>query len=187
MRNKLQWNLSLNSYIFIQGNAFQNVLWNMATILSWPECINDERRAKIRIWSHKIHTMCASCGVYIRSMLQKIYHAVKNILYCIFTLPIVSLTTIFLATQHITDHKSFTGCSKLICHCHKHIIIPTHLDLYWGSLSSVFFYARMRLIGLYGLLQTYNLVNSVLSPLVLNMTSWLLYDKRYDRNQLFIP
>ena len=171
---------------FIQGNAFENVVWNMAAILSWPQYVDDERRAKIRIWSKKIHTMCASYGVYIVSMLQKIYHAVRNILCCIFKLTVVSLTTIYLPTQHITDHQSFTRCSKLICHCHKHIIIPTHLDLCWGSLSSVFFCARMRLIGLYGLLRTYNLVNSVLSPLVLNMTSWLLYDKRYDRNQLFI-
>ena len=30
--------LHLNLYIFIQGNAF--VVWKMAAILSWPECVN---------------------------------------------------------------------------------------------------------------------------------------------------
>ena len=40
LRNKLQWNLNQNSYIFIQENAFDNVLWKMAAILSRPQCVN---------------------------------------------------------------------------------------------------------------------------------------------------
>ena len=35
-RNKLQWNFNKNSYIFIQEYPFQNVVWKMAAILSWP-------------------------------------------------------------------------------------------------------------------------------------------------------
>ena len=31
--------IELNSYIFIQENAFGNVVWKMATILSQPECV----------------------------------------------------------------------------------------------------------------------------------------------------
>ena len=38
-RNKLQWNLNWNSYIFIQENAFKNVIWKMAAILSRPQCV----------------------------------------------------------------------------------------------------------------------------------------------------
>ena len=34
LRNKIQWNLTQNSYIFIQENAFENVVWKMADILS---------------------------------------------------------------------------------------------------------------------------------------------------------
>ena len=30
--NKLQWNLNRNEYIFIQENAFENVVWKMAAI-----------------------------------------------------------------------------------------------------------------------------------------------------------
>ena len=37
LRNKLQWNFSRNSNIFIQENVFENVVWKMAAILSWPQ------------------------------------------------------------------------------------------------------------------------------------------------------
>ena len=30
--NKLQWNLKRNSYIFIEENALENVVWKMASI-----------------------------------------------------------------------------------------------------------------------------------------------------------
>ena len=39
LRNKLQWNLNRNSYIFIQENAFENVVCEMASILSRPQCV----------------------------------------------------------------------------------------------------------------------------------------------------
>ena len=32
LRNKLQWNFNHNSYIFIDENAFENVVWKMAAI-----------------------------------------------------------------------------------------------------------------------------------------------------------
>ena len=32
LRNKLQWNFNLNSIIFIEENAFENVLWKMAAV-----------------------------------------------------------------------------------------------------------------------------------------------------------
>ena len=35
IRNKLQWNLKQNSYIFIE----ENVIWEMAAILSRPQCV----------------------------------------------------------------------------------------------------------------------------------------------------
>ena len=39
LRNKLQWNLNRNSIIFIQENAFENVVWKMAAILTRPQCV----------------------------------------------------------------------------------------------------------------------------------------------------
>ena len=37
--NKFQWNLKWNSYIFIQENAFGNVVCEMAANLSRPQCV----------------------------------------------------------------------------------------------------------------------------------------------------
>ena len=38
--NKLQWNLNQNSNIFIQENAFENFVCEMASIWSLPQCVN---------------------------------------------------------------------------------------------------------------------------------------------------
>ena len=39
MRNKLQWNFNRYSNIFIQESAFENVVCEMASILSRPQCV----------------------------------------------------------------------------------------------------------------------------------------------------
>ena len=39
LRNKLQFNFKGCLYIFIQENAFENVVWKMLTILSRPQCV----------------------------------------------------------------------------------------------------------------------------------------------------
>ena len=39
-RNIIQWNFSLQNKIFIQGNAFENVVCETMDILSPPQCIN---------------------------------------------------------------------------------------------------------------------------------------------------
>ena len=44
LRNKFQWKLKWNSYIFIQENAFENVVWKVAAILSRPQCV--------KFWTH---------------------------------------------------------------------------------------------------------------------------------------
>ena len=40
LRNKLQWNFNQNSNTFIQENALESVVWEMASISSWPQCVN---------------------------------------------------------------------------------------------------------------------------------------------------
>ena len=40
--NKLHWNLNGNLYIFIQENAFENVVREFAVILSRPQCVNSQ-------------------------------------------------------------------------------------------------------------------------------------------------
>ena len=38
-RNKLQWKFNQNSNIFIQENAFESVVCEMAAMLSWPQSV----------------------------------------------------------------------------------------------------------------------------------------------------
>ena len=49
LRNKLQWNIQRNSYIFIQENAFENVVCEMAVILSRPQCVNPSSASHMQI------------------------------------------------------------------------------------------------------------------------------------------
>ena len=42
-RNKFQWNFNRNSNIFNQGNAVENVVCEMASILSQPQSVNNNR------------------------------------------------------------------------------------------------------------------------------------------------
>ena len=45
LRNKLQWNFNRYSNIFSQENAFENVVCEMASILSRLQCLNPERHS----------------------------------------------------------------------------------------------------------------------------------------------
>ena len=40
IRKKFQWNSNRNSNLFIEENALENVVCEMASILSWPRCVN---------------------------------------------------------------------------------------------------------------------------------------------------
>ena len=42
LSNKLQWNFIRNSYILVQEGPFENIVYEMAAILSQPQCVNDE-------------------------------------------------------------------------------------------------------------------------------------------------
>ena len=41
LRNKLQWYINRNSYFFIQENALENIVCEMESILSRPQCVNN--------------------------------------------------------------------------------------------------------------------------------------------------
>ena len=55
LENKLQWNIKRNWYIFIQENAFENVVCKMAATLFWPQCVNSvevsERYLPKDVWT----------------------------------------------------------------------------------------------------------------------------------------
>ena len=51
LRNKLRWNFNRNSNIFIQENAFENVVCEMVAILSRPQCVNSSSDSSYKcIW-----------------------------------------------------------------------------------------------------------------------------------------
>ena len=55
LRNKLQWNFNRNSNIFIQENALENVVCEMASILSLPQCVNNRHSiSKAVSWPYPI-------------------------------------------------------------------------------------------------------------------------------------
>ena len=67
-RNKLQWNLNRNSYIFIQENAFEGVVCETADILSRPQCVNpvcpasivcvvcqEDNATCLGVWAYNLH------------------------------------------------------------------------------------------------------------------------------------
>ena len=66
--NKHQWNLNQNSCIFIQEDAFENVIWKMVDILYRPQCVNPQ---------------VASCFNSLRPE-QNGWHVADNILKCNF-------------------------------------------------------------------------------------------------------
>ena len=40
--NKFQWNFHQNMTIFFKENKFENVIWKMSAILSWPQCVKSK-------------------------------------------------------------------------------------------------------------------------------------------------
>ena len=64
-RNKLQWNFNRNSNIFIQENALENVVCEMASILSRPQC--DNCTWKGYVWCYDYFSLLLSkvrwCGI----------------------------------------------------------------------------------------------------------------------------
>ena len=89
IRNKLQWNLKRNSYIFIQENAFENVVWKMAAILSRPQCV-------------KLKHGPVSLTYFILSRSRWIHLHIYNIFIVFFALQGASLTISRRLTTAIT-------------------------------------------------------------------------------------
>ena len=62
IKNKLRWNLQWNSYIFIQENAFENGVCEMATVLSQPQCV--KQPGLYHAWRQTSSTTRESSGLH---------------------------------------------------------------------------------------------------------------------------
>ena len=58
IRNKFQWNFIRNSFIFIQENAFENVVCKTAAILSRPQCVKLVVVHRILHWPARPSIVC---------------------------------------------------------------------------------------------------------------------------------
>ena len=67
LRNKFQWNLNQNLYIFIQESAFENVC-EMAAISSRAECVNKQ------VPDHKEHFLDTP---HLERFLEDLQHPVS--------------------------------------------------------------------------------------------------------------
>ena len=68
LRNKIQWNFNRNSYIFIQENALENVVCEVASFLSRPQCV--------KLLAH----CCTSCTSWKKMRYAYIRHRVHKFL-----------------------------------------------------------------------------------------------------------
>ena len=57
--NKLQWNYNRNSNIFIEENAFENVVCEMMFISSRPQCVKVKSKSKYKRFTESQKTMYA--------------------------------------------------------------------------------------------------------------------------------
>ena len=84
-RNKFPWNFNRYSNIFIQENAFENVVCEMASILSRPQCVNT-------------------------SVARPLQMRQRNL---VVTLPTEDLNRYFLCCPAIRDLKNLMICTEL--------------------------------------------------------------------------
>ena len=64
--NKLQWNLNRNEYIFIQDNAFENVVWKMAAISLGLNMLKLTTETCNTLWRTYIHFFLMQKQLYPR-------------------------------------------------------------------------------------------------------------------------
>ena len=79
-RNKLQWNINQNSYIFIQENPFENVVWKMVAIFSWPQCVmNTGVYTSIHTWSGMLLLESSHMSLLIKNQVSCPYMVLRKI------------------------------------------------------------------------------------------------------------
>ena len=94
---KLQWIPNWNLHIFIQENAFENVVWEMLAILFWPHCV--------KVITHKRDYMPCHHGQAMGCLLWGF-----------------SIKLTMLLWQHIAFISENSGCKDALCFCRLWII-----------------------------------------------------------------
>ena len=108
---KFQWNLNRNSYIFIHENVVDNVLWQMATILSRPQCVYTSMSK--HVWQQRAYPGC------IPITLMKIYETLWNKVY-----------------QRTNKNTSQKLCERFAL-CHDDVIKWKHFPRCWPFVRGI--------------------------------------------------
>ena len=109
LRNKSQWSLDRNSYIFIEENAFENVVLKMTAILFHLQCVQSRTRELIQL----LH--CT------KEKLQKMHQWEREYHFIVFILRIISshhficylLTTSHYLQQYLSKFPSMPSLGHL--------------------------------------------------------------------------
>ena len=113
--NKLQSNCIQNSHIFIQENAFENVVWKMSAIMSRPQCANltqlrhdpkqmDCLRCKVFWMVHRQETPASGClggWMVYRPPCPIITH--QNIHFKAWIFPLNTVDSLIFVYLHVAD------------------------------------------------------------------------------------
>ena len=120
--NKVQWKCDRNSYIFIQENALENVVWEMASILSRPQCL------KVMAWllfSTKLNT--AYCLGSSEAVLYKIYRIMHGLPWITILGHEWSDLSIIFTSDEVMSEKSsahrISSDKNIVIHGNKCIIL----------------------------------------------------------------
>ena len=89
LRNKLQWNLNQNSYIFIHKNAIENVVYKMVAILSLPHCVIKDKNATFQGYVYGISAMPSLADWYFLFSSAFVFDITDSMFYTYFSCGIV--------------------------------------------------------------------------------------------------
>ena len=119
LRKKVQWNFDRNSNIFIQENAFENVVCEMASILSRPQCVKTPGSSYVGI--HVPHAEGVVWPIlWMSSKVQNIQHIITlhALLFCALDLVMMTVLGIFVWVWYDAASKYNTWWRGKHVHAH---------------------------------------------------------------------
>ena len=122
-RNKLQKNFIRNSYNFIQENLFENVVWKMAAIFSWPQCFKKQQQKPVK----KSDKICLHVSALIQCDIAIWWVHYTDVIMGTIASQITSLTIVYSAVNSDADqrkHQSSTSLAFL-------------WGIHWGPVNSL--------------------------------------------------
>ena len=97
----VNWNFNWKSYIFIQENAFQNVTYQMAVILSRPQGV------KKRIFSSPHSGVFGACNAQVPTKLLEILYSMRY--------PKFAILTGYFWLKYLRGHSAGKGMTNILC------------------------------------------------------------------------